>query len=204
MKIISLLSITAMCGFLANCTSTVTMKSSELAGILKESPLGAKRVSVSVQVKSPGEKAVGFPAKTVRLGDDFTIRSTREFVYPSVYELPAVSGINFTPATPSNFETIHTGVTMNLKTEAKGPLIVIGGKVDVVKFDRFIRMGGELGRPIADESGKQIWENRTEMPAIRSFMTPVYLAAKPGAPVSFEIDHPKKGTRVTVTVKVVN
>ena len=204
MKKIPLLLMTAACGLLVNCKSTVAMKSGELAGIMKESPLGAKRVSVSVQVKSPGEKTLGFPAKTVRVGEDFSIGSTREFVYPSGYELPAVSKTGVEPATPTNFETINTGITMNLKTEAKGPLLVIGGKVDVVKFDRFIRMGGELGRPIANESGKMVSENRMEMPAIRSFMTPVYLTAKPGAPVSFEIDHPKKGTQVTITVKAVN
>lgn len=204
MKTISISVLAAACGLLANCTSRVAMKSGELAGILRDSPLGAKRVSVSVQVKSPGEKAVDFPAKTVRLGGDFTFRSTREFVYPASYGFPAVSGTGVEPATPNDFQTINTGIIMNLKAEANGSLVVIGGKIDVVKFDRFIGMGGELGRPIANEGGKMITENRVEMPAIRTFTTPVYLAVKPGAPVSFEIDHPNKGTRVTITVKALN
>lgn len=201
MKTVPVSVLIVACGLLANCSSPVGMTSRELSGILKESPLGAKRVSVSVQVTSPGERAVSFPAKTVRLGQSFSAGSTREFIYPKGYSFPEVSGDALTPATPMNFETIDTGITMDLKAEANGPLVVISGKVDVSKFDRFIRMGGELGRPIADGEGNVIAENRVEMPAIRSYMTPVYLAVKPGQPVSFEIDHPEKGTRMTVTIK---
>lgn len=204
MKKIPLMLMVTACGMLANCKSTVAMGSGELATVMKESPFGAKRVSVSVEIKSPGEKAVSFPAKTVRAGEDFSISSTREFVYPAGYELPSVSDTGVEPATPTHFETVNTGITMSLKTEKKGLLVVIGGKVDVVSFDHFIRMGGELGKPITDDRGKMISENRMEMPAIRTFMTPVYVAAKPGTPISFEIDHPKKGTRMTVMVKAVN
>lgn len=39
------------------------------------------------------------------------------------------------------------------------------------------------------------------MLAIRTYETPVFYGVKPGASGSFEIDHPKKGTRMTVTVR---
>lgn len=189
---------------LSNCSSPVAMTRGELAGVLEESPLAAKRVSVSVQVTQPGEKEVSFPAKKVRLGQSFSQGSTREFIYPAAYSFPAASGAAVDPATPKDFEKIHTGITMDLKTEASGSMVIVSGKVEVSKFDRFIRMGGELGHPITDGKGNTLTENRVEMPAIRNYMTPVYVAAKPGKPVSFEIDHPEKGTKMTVTVKTLD
>lgn len=204
MKPISLFVSAAGCGLFASCSTPVAMKTGELAGILRESPLATRRVSVSVQVKSPGEKTVTFPTKTVRVGEEFTIRSTREFNYPAKYQLPGVSKNGVEPATPEKLETINTGITLDLKTEAKGPLVLISGKTEVVKFDHFVTMGGEVGKPIADDKGRVISENRIEMPAIRTFMTPVCVAAKPDKPTTFDIDHPTRGSQVTITVKAVN
>ncbi len=199
MKKILLLVMAAACGLLANCKSTVAMKSSELAVITGGPESTTKRIRLSVRVDSPGEAPLVVPEMIALVGRDFTVEDIREFVYPSTYKTATVSGTSVSPATPTNFNTVNTGLTMILKAEPKGRLIVLSGKVDVVKFDHFIEMGGELGRPIADERGKVLSENRVEMPAIRTFTTPVYIAAKPGTPVSFEIDHPKKGTRVTIT-----
>ncbi|RYD22768.1 MAG: hypothetical protein EOP88_06840 [Verrucomicrobiaceae bacterium] len=204
MKTIPLSVLVVACGLLANCSSPVAMTNRELAGVLKESPLGAKRVEVSVKVTPPGEKAVSFPSKKIRLGQSFSQESTREFVYPAGYSFPGIAGKGVEPATPKDFETIDTGITMNLKADSNGSMVIISGKVEVSKFDRFIRMGGELGHPISDGKGKTLTENRVEMPAIRTYMTPVYVAAKPGKPVSFEIDHPEKGTTMTVTVKALD
>lgn len=204
MKTILLSMLVVACGLLANCSSPVAMTRGELAGVLKESPLGAKRVSVSVQVTPPGEKKVSFAARKVRLGESFSQEAIREFIYPAGYSVPGIAGEGIVPATPKHFETINTGVTMDLKAEESGSMVVVSGTVEVSKFDRFIRMGGELGRPITDGKGKTLSENRVEMPAIRKYMTPVYVAVKPGKPVSFEIDHPEKGSKMTVTVKMLD
>ncbi len=193
----------AACGSLVNCRSTVAMSSGELASVMKDSPLGAKRVSVSVQVKSPGEKAVDYPAKTVRLGEDFSIRSTREFIYPAAYEPAAVVGDAVTPPDPADLTKIQTGLTLSLKAEGKGQLVILSGKATYVNFDRFVKMGGEVGRPIVSDRGDLLTENSIEMPAIRTYETPVFYGVKAGGSGSFEIDHPKKGTRMTVTVGAV-
>lgn len=203
MKIISAALSAAACGLLMNCSSPVAMKSGDLATILNSSPLASDRVSVSIQVKSPGEKAVTPPPISGRRGDELSIQKTSEFVYPRKYDLPEVSKGGVIPATPSAFQAIQTGLTMDLKAETQGPLIQVSGKVVMVEVDRFISMGGVMGKPITDDRGTLISENRTEMPAIRSYTTPVYVLVKPGEPVSFEIDHPKKGTRMTLTAKTV-
>lgn len=204
MKTISLSLSVVGCVLLANCSSPVAMTRGELADVLKESPLAAKRVSVSVRVTPPGAKEFSFPAKNIRLGESFSQEVIREFIYPAGYSAPGIAGGGIEPATPERFETVNTGVTMDLKAEASGSLVIVSGKVEVSKFDRFIRMGGELGHPITDEKGKTLTENRVEMPAIRTYMTPVYVAAKPGKPVSFEIDHPEKGSKMTVTVRTLD
>lgn len=207
MNKIPLILMVAACGSLANCKSTVAMSSGELANVMKGSPLGAKRVSVAVQIKSPGEKTVSFPMKTVRLGEDFSIRATREFIYPAAYE-PAAAGKGdaVTPPNPEDLTKIQTGLTLNLKADGKGQLVILSGKATYVNFDRFVKMGGEIASPFVNvnEQGARLTEFCIEMPVIRTYETPVFYGVKPGGSGSFEIDHPKKGTRVTVTVKTVN
>ena len=176
------------------------MSKRELASLVGGPTSATKRIRLSVRVESPGEKAIVVPDIAFRFGQEGTVEATREFVYPTAYGSPGVSGTAIDPATPIRFEKVNTGMTMKLIAEPKGQLILIRGKVEVVKFDRFIRMGGELGRPIMDENGKVIADNRIEMPALRTFTTPVYLAVRPDTPTQFEIDYPKKGTRVTITV----
>lgn len=204
MSKIPLILMVAACGSLVCCKSTVAMSSGELANVMKESPLGAKRVSIAVQVKSPREKAVNFPAKTVRLGEEFSIRSTREFIYPAAYEPAAfVEGNAVAPPDPEDLTKIQTGLTLNLKADGKGQLVILSGKATYVNFDRFIKMGGEVVSPFVnvDEKGARLTDFLIEMPAFRTYETPVFYGVKPGGSGSFEIDHPKKGTRMTVTVR---
>ena len=195
MKYLSLVSLVAIGCLTVSCRSTVAMSSGELTEILKSQPQLAQRMKVSLEVNSPGEKSLAFPEMTIRTGESLNVRGVGEYIYPAAYV--SAAGV---PGTPSDLTKIETGITLDLKARNVGQVVMLSGKVTVVAFDRFIRMGGEIGHPIVDEKGRLITENRVEMPAFRTYETRVYFAVKPGTPGTFEIDHPKKGTRVTVNI----
>jgi hypothetical protein len=49
---------------------------------------------------------------------------------------------------------------------------------------------------LLDSKNRVVTENRIEMPMFGTYSTPVYIAMSPGEDYSFEVSHPRKGTKV--------
>jgi len=143
-----------------------------------------------------------YPPQKLLIGRAFQVGALRDFVYPSAYEpCKVATGLpKVTPAMPTEFKTVKTGLVADLTTKRLGGLILIEGSVTVTEFQGFSRMGGALGRPILDSKDRLITENRIEMPKLASYTTPVYVAIKPGDSSTFDLSSPKKGAKVTFSL----
>lgn len=155
-----------------------------------------------VKADTPEGNFTELPSKRVKLGSGFQTSLGRAFVYPSEYEAasPTLDRKTVNPATPVDFKTVQTGVKADLTTERSGGLVIVKGNIEVTDFQGFSRIGGEIGQPILDGKGRLITENRIEMPKLATYTTPVYLAMKPGQDYSFQISHPKKGAKATLSL----
>lgn len=153
-------------------------------------------------MRSPTE----YPSQKLSIGKAFQVRAQRDFVYPSAYEPGKVTtGLpNVTPATPTEFKTVKTGLVADLTTKRVGSLILIEGSVTVTEFQGFSRMGGALGQPILDSKDRLITENRIEMPKLATYTTPIYVAIAPGASSTFDLSSPKKGAKLTFALSQTN
>lgn len=187
---------------LASCSPTTGVTARQVAAMNRPAENLPSKLTFRMSVKEGWAGAKDLPARQVVVGRDFRISEQRDFIYPSAYE-PASATADLktvVPATPKEFQKIHTGIEADLTSERAGGLLLVKGTIKVTDFQGFSRMGGQLGQPILDSKGRLITENRVEMPKFATYSTPVYTAIQPDGSCTFEISHPKKGTTVTFSI----
>ena len=135
------------------------------------------------------------PSITAKSGQKAKIEVIREFIYPTQYsppELPQSTGTSFgggggvlgglggsgggggsfpvTPATPEEFATRNTGVTLNIEpTIGENDFVIdLQFAPEIVEFEGFINYGSPIQSSSTDALGNSvtnvITENRIEMP----------------------------------------
>ena len=198
----SFLMIPVVGAMLASCSQTTGVTAHQVAAMNHPADKIPSRLTFQMSVKEARAGAKKLPATQIIVGKKFQVSDQREFIYPAAYE-PASATADLTsvvPATPKDFQAIHTGIEADLTSERVGALLVFKGTIRVTDVQGFARMGGQLGQPIIDADGRLITENRIEMPKLATFSTPVYAALQPDGSCTFEISHPKKGTSVTFSI----
>ncbi len=192
----------ATIALLVSCTAPKGMSAQQYASMSRVSSVSTAPLTFQMTTQEPMQSPTVYPPQKLSIGRAFQVGAQRDFVYPSAYEPGKVAtGVpNVTPATPTEFKTIKTGLVADLTTKRVGGLILIEGSVTVTEFQGFSRMGGALGQPILDSKDRLITENRIEMPKLASYTTPVYVAIKPGDSSTFDLSSPKKGAKVTFSL----
>ncbi len=131
------------------------------------------------------------PSIMAKSGQKAKIEIIREFIYPIAYEPPQIpqnvggnfnggfgqgggggggQGATVTPATPVEFETRNTGVTMEIEPtlSANNSVIELTFAPEIVEFEGFINYGSPIQSPSTDALGNPttvvVTENRIEMP----------------------------------------
>jgi len=192
----------ASLALLVSCSAPKGMSVQQYASLSRASSVSTAPITLRMTTHEPMRSPTQYPPQKISIGRAFQVGAQREFVYPSVYEPGKVTTGHptVTPATPTEFKTVKTGLVADLTTKQVGGLILIEGSVTVTEFQGFSRMGGALGRPILDSKDRLITENRIEMPKLASYTTPVYVAIKPGDSSTFDLSSPKKGAKVTFSL----
>lgn len=150
-------------------------------------------------IRTPREEPVKYASQKLSLGKRFRFGEEREFVYPSAYFPAEVSnaGLTVAPVTPSQFETIKTGLVADLSMRKLGGLVVLEGTIVSTEFQGFSRMGGALGTAILDSQKRVLSENLIKMPKFARYETPVFVALEPGKESTIELSAARKGVTAT-------
>lgn len=184
---------------LASCSTPTGMTVREYESLTQAKDKTALPANIQLSIEAPGKPSVAMQGHFTKAGKEVHLVSEKEFIYPEEYE-PANSGDrnSVTPATPTRFKVTTTGAQADLRTERTGALVQIKGTISVKEFQGFSKMGGELGKPLLDEKGRMITENKVQMPKFATYTTPVQVAVKPGQTCVFEIAHSVKGAKAVV------
>lgn len=187
---------------LISCSAPKGMSVQQYASMTRSSLASSAPITFQMTTHEQMRAPTVYPPQKLSIGRAFQVAAQRDFVYPSAYEPSKVTtGLSsFTPATPTEFKTVKTGLVADLTTKRVGGLILIEGSITVTEFQGFSRMGGALGQPILDSRDRLITENRIEMPKLASYTTPVYVAIEPGDSSTFDLSSPKKGAKVTFSL----
>jgi hypothetical protein len=186
----------------ASCSAPKGMSVQQYASTSRASSVSTAPVEFQMTTHEPRRSPTQYPPQKLSIGRAFQVGAQREFIYPTTYEPANVSGgsLAITPATPTGFKSVNTGLVADLTTKRVGGLILIEGSVTVTEFQGFSRMGGALGQPILDSKDRLITDNRIEMPKLATYTTPVYVAIKPGESSTFDLSSPTKGAKATFSL----
>ncbi|MES2705946.1 MAG: hypothetical protein V4726_05020 [Verrucomicrobiota bacterium] len=131
-------------------------------------------------------------------GQRGTIQFLKEFPYPTKFDPPQVltpdlaAGGSFpvtpdyrspfpvTPGIPSQFEFKNTGWTVDLEMSARGGLLLIKGHGQQVGFEGFTAQPGETARPVYDDSGTLLSDNKQLQPNFTTREAPFLFDMLPG------------------------
>ncbi|QJE98635.1 hypothetical protein [Luteolibacter luteus] len=197
---------------LANCSqqtaSNPSISIDHLADLSGGKPVVAKEYRLRVVIEEKG-KIVNESTLAARPGKEAKFSMTREFVYPSAYQLAAVSTLKVpastsprpypvTPSTPKEFVTRDLGYTGSLTVKPEGGFLVIKGMLANESFIGFSRAPGEAISPIKDAKTRvTLTENRVDLPNFVRSETPVFIAGLPGVPHKIELPGVKGSVTIT-------
>lgn len=201
---------------LSNCSqqtaSNPSISLNRYAGLSDQVAGSAKEYRVTVKIQEKGKPA-GESVLLTRPGKEAKLAMTKEFIYPSAYQLPEVSTLKIpastsprpypvTPSTPKDFVTKDLGYTGAFTVKPEGGFLVIKGMLSNERFVGFSRAPGEAISPIRDAETRVILtENRVELPNFVRSETPIFVAGLPG--VGHKIELPGIDGSVTITVEAV-
>ena len=147
------------------------------------------------------------PSVTAKPGQKAKIQIVREFIYAKAYEPPQLPQQNnngggvlgggggggggfATPATPSEWDTRNTGVTLEIEPQISDNNYVIDLRFvpEIVEFEGFINYGSPIKAPSTDVFGNPttvvITDNRIEMPVFSTRKVDTSLAIYDGYTVA--------------------
>ncbi|MCB1096077.1 MAG: hypothetical protein KDN22_10925 [Verrucomicrobiae bacterium] len=151
-------------------------------------------------VKKSGEAIPAALAKT-EFGKSVKIGRSRDFIYPTKFDLPKIEDSVLLPATPVDFTTEKVGMMMELTPERRSGLVLLKGTVTMTVMERMISAQGEIFLPISDSKTSM---NKVELPVFRKYVTPVMLAAVPGKSYTIEIDSDDNDLKAQISVSLEN
>ena len=133
----------------------------------------------------------------------------REIVFPTEFDPPQAGPVRpgfplaITPITPTAFERIETGWTVNLKSRARGKMLFVDGEADYVEV-QFVPGGyGAIAGPIHTEKGELLTANKLDQPKVQKTTTRFHVFAVPGEPYEITLYRGEKAEKHLLTVSVV-
>jgi len=154
-----------------------------------------------------GASALTFPATSTQPKREVTLRATKEFLYPTKWELPQESTNSegakiITPVTPLEFERAETGWIVKCSTERlEGGMIRITGVATFTEPELRQAVHGEQSRPIYAQGDRKmlLTENKGESAIFRSSSTHFQVFAQPGKQYDFNVAKLDKAVPLTLT-----
>lgn len=155
----------------------------------------------------------------VRGTDRGRIQHIKEFPFPTEFDppqnslapktfgssdsLPDNSGSTgsfpVTPSTPGRFDFKDTGWTIDLSMSARGGLLVVNGRSEQVAFEGFTAQPGETAKPIYDDSGILLSDNKHLQPAFTTRESPFTFDMLPGKTYRLPLPAGDEGTVLELT-----
>lgn len=208
---ISLAVITA-CAF-SNCaqmpgrSASPSLTASEIIALEKLEPLPADR-PIQIQVKFfDGNEVLAAPFVVARNGQTAAIEIAAEISYPTRYTLaksrPVEDGIfPVTPATPTNFTTAPSGLSLKVTPQIRGAFIELSGSV-IFSWSEgntsTASVGEGIGSVTSEDRRITLSDNRHDLPVFGTRTTPFFIRALPGKTYTLKVKGEKGPVRIDIT-----
>lgn len=128
------------------------------------------------------------------------IRNGREFIFPTEFDPPQATAAGVTPTSPTGFEMVNTGWTLDLKAERHGKLVAIVGAADYVEVAMAPGGYGAVAGSIHSEQGDVVTENKVDLPIVKTSSTRFHLFAESGKSYEVTLHRGNKEEKHQITV----
>lgn len=118
--------------------------------------------------------------------------------YSPSHSLPVTTGqagsFPVTPAVPTMFDFKNTGWTIDVEMRARGGLLVVTGLSQQIGFEGFTAQPGETGKPIYDDRGTLLSDNKQLQPTFTTRESPFTFDMLPGKTYRLPLPSGNEGT----------
>jgi hypothetical protein len=196
------------CAQLTNRGSGVpSLTASELIALEKLEPLPANR-PIQIEAKFfDGAEVIAAPSVVALNGQTAAVEIAAEVSYPSRYTLAkaqSVDGANFpiTPATPANFKTAPTGLSLKITPQIRDAFIELSGSV-IFSWSEgnttTASVGEGIGSVTSEDRRVTLTDNRHDLPVFGTRTTPFFIRALPGKTYTLKVKGEKGPIRIDIT-----
>jgi len=137
------------------------------------------------------------------------LENIREFRYPSEFEPPKVIDDAdhrhpdaIVPTTPTRFETINVGWTINLHATRQGSVVILTGVAEFISIELVNGDYGALAGPIYSKRGEFLTSNKLQQPLQQTTTSRFHLSAVPGKTYEVLLYRGKKVEKHSIKVLV--
>ena len=184
-----------------------SLTASEIIALEKLPPLPASR-PVQVEAKFyDGNEVIAAPTVVARNGQTAAVEIAAEISYPTRYTLASsreVEGDLFpiTPATPTDFTTAPTGLSLKIKPQVRGAFIELSGSV-IFSWSEgntsTASVGEGIGSVTSEDRRITLTDNRHDLPVFGTRTTPFFIRALPGKTYTLKVQGEKGPIRIDIT-----
>jgi hypothetical protein len=185
--------VSALCSCSSLPENTVSIdqyKSWENAPALK-----AREFRISSRIEEKNGDTLQLPTMTGRAGQPMVVRTTRDFVYPDAFDLPATSlaetgegdgdpvhAFPVTPTTPTAFTMRDIGEVFTISAKPRGAFVEVQGSFVTTTATVTSRGAGEAVSPISDTKKRYLFtENEVSQPEFKTTESLLYSAGLPAS-----------------------
>jgi hypothetical protein len=170
---------------------------------LDRSPkLVARQFRISCSLVDAKGTITQFPVLTAKPGQEISVKTKKELVYPTKFDLPVSSKRNasgapdpitptvpITPTTPTVFELRELGDHLSLTARLRGPYVEISGLFVSESYAFSSRGAGEALSPITDSKRRYLLtENKATLPQIKRIESFLYVVGLPATAHTIHLD----------------
>jgi len=188
-------------------TMNTTLKVVFVTALLATSAIAKDQDVVIKCAIGKGTSAFALPVASTQPNREVTLRATREFRYPSKWDLPQESTNSegakiILPVKALEFERVEAGWIIECSTEKiEGGLIRVTGVATFTEPELRQAVHGEQSRPIYAQGDRKVLltENKGESAVVRSSSTRFQVFALPGKQYEFNVAKLDKTIPLTLT-----
>ena len=184
-----------------------SLTASEIVALEKLDPLPSSR-PIQIDAKFfDGEDVIAAPSVIARNGQTAAVEIAAEVSYPTRYTLAEsrpVEGGNFpvTPATPTDFTTAPTGLSLKVTPQIRGAFIELSGSV-IISWSEgnttTASVGEGIGSVTTEDRRVTMTDNRHDLPVFGTRTTPFFIRALPGKTYTLNVKGEKGPIRIDIT-----
>ncbi|RBP37701.1 hypothetical protein DES53_11383 [Roseimicrobium gellanilyticum] len=156
-------------------------------------PLKARQFRITAHLEKENGELTEFGTVTAKAGRVVVVNATREFIYPTEFDLPETlrpeegqgdgsksGAFPVTPSTPKAFATRDIGDVLKISAKPKGAFLELQGSLSTTSASLTSRSRAEAVSPISDAKKQCILtDNKVLQPEFKTTESLIYSAGLP-------------------------